>query len=108
LQAFDQKTATLYVTISQLFSIWFVPFYDSHVILVTVLNLSLDTETNKYTIVSQQDHYQTNEVVKFFWPGGNLLLLAWQNLATFFCIIGAILLSPITMLEQRVAQKKVQ
>lgn len=36
---FDQRTCQLYMTISQVFSIWFIPFYKAPVRLITVLQL---------------------------------------------------------------------
>jgi hypothetical protein len=47
-----------------------VPFYAAHVQLVTVLKLDQDKQTRRYLIQSQEDLYQTNEFVKFFWFGG--------------------------------------
>jgi hypothetical protein len=37
---FDQRTNLLYIKISQVFSIWFIPFHHAPVTLVTVLHLS--------------------------------------------------------------------
>lgn len=104
----DQKTLTLYVAISQVFKFFFVPqwFHKPEVSLVTVLKLSHEPETNKYLIESQQDLYQSNEVVKFVGPIFNLVVMLWQLLATGFCILGALSLAPVTMLEQRVTYKK--
>lgn len=107
----DQKTLNLYVSISQVFKLFFLPqwFYRADVSLVTVLKLSHEPETNKYTIESQRDLYQSNEVVKFVLPVfnlGTLIVTFCQLFATAFCIVGALLLAPITMLEQKVAHKK--
>jgi len=59
-----------------------------------------DKREAKYYIQSQNDLYQVNEFVKFFWPGGFLFVWAWQLFATLFCVLGAIALSPITYAEQ--------
>lgn len=74
--------------------------------LVTVLKLSHDIETNKYMIQDQQDLYQSNEFVKFVGPVLNILIGFWQMFGTAVCIFGALLLAPVTRLEQRMAQKK--
>jgi hypothetical protein len=55
----------------------------------------------KYYIQSQEDLYQLNEVVKFFWPGGATIIWLWQLFATALCIVGALLLAPVTWVEQR-------
>ena len=101
---YDQKQQILYCTITQLFSIWFVPFYKSHVKLVTVLHLK--HEGDKYYIESQEDLYQINELVKFFWPGGATILTVLQWIATVNCVIAALLLAPFTWVEQGVANNK--
>jgi hypothetical protein len=54
-------------------------------------------EDSKYYIKSQEDLYQLNEVVKFFWPGGATIIWFWQMFATFLCILGALTLAPITV-----------
>lgn len=104
----DQKTSTLYVSASQVFNLFFYPkwFWKPEVSLVTVLKLSHDIETGKYLIEDQQDLYQSNEFVKFVGPVLNIFVVFWQLFATVFCIIGALLLVPITVLEQRMVQKK--
>jgi len=50
--------------------------------------------------------YQSNEFVKFLGPVLNLLVVFWQLFATFLSIVGATALAPVTMLEQKVAEKK--
>nr|AGU10923.1 hypothetical protein [uncultured organism] len=62
-------------------------------------------EEGKWYIISQEDFYQTNEVVKFFWPGGNMVIQGFQMWATFMCILGALLLAPVTWAAQRRAGK---
>lgn len=105
---YDQKQQLLYVGIHQVFSLFFVPFYKSDVKLVTVLHLSYHSDKNKYFITSQEDLYQSNEVVKFFWPGGATVIWAWQWVATFACILGSLFLYPITWAEEKIAEKKSQ
>lgn len=73
--------------------------------LTTKLLLSQDPKNGKFYIKSQEDLYQSNEVVKFFWPGGSTVVWLWQLLATFMCILGALLFAPITWIEQRHALK---
>lgn len=98
---FNQKSQIIFVEIHQIFSIFFVPFYKSNVHLTTKLRLVQSLDDNKYYIKSQEDLYQSNEVVKFFWPGGATILWFWQISATGLCILGALLLAPMTWLEQR-------
>jgi len=104
LTVFDQKTDTLYVSIFQIFSLWFVPFYDSHVDLVTVLKLS--NTNGRYIIKSQEDFYQTNQVVKFFWPLGTHIVSFFQLWAMAMCVIGGYVFAPITWLLQSGSEKK--
>ncbi|KAK5042358.1 hypothetical protein LTR84_012815 [Exophiala bonariae] len=46
----------------------------------------------QYYIQSQNDLYQTSEWIKFLlpWGLGDLLMVLWQFLATFMCVIGAL------------------
>jgi len=104
----DQKQGLLYVNISQVFHIFLVPFYKSHVSLVTVLTLVHDENSKKYYIAKQEDHYQLNEFVKFFWPGGATFFYLWQLFATFVCIVGGLLGIPLTLFEEKVAEKEEQ
>lgn len=99
--AYDKSSLLLYAHISQNFRIWIIPFYRAHVNLVTVLQLTQDKKTSKYLITSQNDLYQVNEFVKFFWFGGWLFVSIWQAFATIFCLIGAVLLWPQTWVEER-------
>lgn len=105
-EAFDQDQQILYVSISQIFHIFFVPFYAPQVNLVSVVQLSRDTQDNKYYIESQQDLYQFNEFVKFVWPGGATVLLLWQWMNTLQSIVGALVLAPVTWGEERLAEGK--
>ncbi|TVY40928.1 hypothetical protein LSUB1_G002742 [Lachnellula subtilissima] len=102
---YNQKSKILFVEIRQIFSLFFVPFYKSDVRLTTKLSLVQSTEDNKYYIKSQEDLYQLNEVVKFFWPGGATVIWVWQMLATFLCIVGALMLAPVTWMFQRHSNK---
>lgn len=105
---FDQKTQQLYLSIFQVFHLFFVPVYKAKVNLVTVLQLTQDESSGKYFIQSQHDLYQFNEFVKFVWPGGATVLWVWQQIATLVCVIGSLLLAPVTRLEQKLALKKAQ
>jgi len=96
---FNQKSSILFVEIRQVFSLFFVPFYKSNVHLTTKLHL-IQSQDGKYYIKGQEDLYQLNQVVKFFWPGGSTIVWLWQLLNALLCIVGAILLAPITWLEQ--------
>ncbi|KAH8656122.1 hypothetical protein BGZ60DRAFT_417824 [Tricladium varicosporioides] len=102
---FNKKTNILWVEIHQIFSLFFIPFFKSNVHLTTKLHLVHASEDNKYYIKSQEDLYQLNEIVKFFWPGGATIIWFWQMFATFLCIVGALLLAPMTWMKQRHANK---
>jgi hypothetical protein len=101
---FNQKSSILFVEIHQIFSLFFVPFYKSNVHLTTKLHL-VHKSDGKYYIKSQEDLYQSNEVVKFFWPGGATIIWLWQLFATFLCIVGALTLAPVTWMYQRQSNK---
>jgi len=102
---FNQKSKILFIEIRQIFSLFFVPFYKSDVRLTTKLSLVQSAENHKYYIKTQEDLYQLNEVVKFFWPGGATVIWVWQMLATFLCIVGALMLAPVTWMFQRHSNK---
>ncbi|KAK0642483.1 hypothetical protein DIS24_g8989 [Lasiodiplodia hormozganensis] len=116
--AFDQTNLILYVHISQVFRIWLIPFYSAPASLVTVLHLAhvaaADDDAGedggdeggrgKYYITAQNDLYQTNEFVRFVWFGGFLFVWMFQFAATFFCVLGAFFLSPLTALQERFQQ----
>ncbi|GFF24200.1 hypothetical protein IFM46972_00964 [Aspergillus udagawae] len=103
---------TLYITLSQIFSIWVVPFHVSPVKLTTVINLTTDSGVQKpsmvngghtlYYIAKQEDLYQVSEFIKFVVPHvGHLFVLAFQSFATLFCILGVAVFYPILWLEER-------
>jgi len=100
---YNQASHILFVEIRQLFSIFFVPFYKSDVHLTTKLVLSQNSNNGKFYIKSQEDLYQSNEVVKFFWPGGATIIWLFQMFATLMCILGALVFAPITWWEQKQA-----
>ncbi|KAF2639954.1 hypothetical protein P280DRAFT_469696 [Massarina eburnea CBS 473.64] len=100
--AYDEANLLLYVNISQVFSIWIVPFYRAPVTLTSVLKLRRNRGNDKYYIASQNDLYQVDEFVKFVMPPGWILVWLWHFWATFFCLLGAFVLQPITWVEQRV------
>ena len=120
--AFDRHALLLYVTIHQLFSIWFIPFHRAPARLTTVLQLTTDpsfpqsqeqhalkppqytSARKKYYIQSQNDLYQTSEFVKFVLPwAGMWLVMLGQFFATFLCVVGTTLGWPLTWLEENVA-----
>ncbi|KAF9103326.1 hypothetical protein BGX27_010624 [Mortierella sp. AM989] len=90
----DDSQNVLYIQISQVFSLWYVPYHRSHVHLLTQLHLSQSSHDKKYYIHKQEDHYQINEMVKFIWPNGDIVLTFWQFISTLFCIIGSLLFAP--------------
>ena len=118
--AFDKERMLLYVGIHQLFKIQAVPFYRAAVSLTTVLTLTHDPagqerperqlerevtkqDRSKYYIQSQNDLYQTSEFIKFAlpWGIGMAAVVIWGFVATFFCVIGAVVFAPVTWLEER-------
>lgn len=106
--AFDEKNARLYVSLSQIFKIFFVPFYSAHVNLTTVLDLIdiplLGTDSSaptKYYIEQQNDLYQVNDWIKFALPGFWVLWWVAQLVGTFLSIVGAIALSSVTVARQK-------
>jgi hypothetical protein len=98
------------VNLSQIFSIWIVPFHVSPVTLTTVLDLTTDATQSDaptngnhtlYYITRQEDLYQTSEFVKFLMPHvGHWLVLAWHLIATLICVLGVGLLWPMLWLEE--------
>lgn len=104
--AFDTTHDILYVSMNQVFSVWAIPFQSSHVKLTTVLQLSKQTDTDgkeKYYIASQEDLYQTDQVVRFvnflFWFGSFWVQLL-QFFATFVCVVCVYPFMPVTWLEE--------
>lgn len=91
---------------SQIFSIWIIPFHVAPVTLTTVLDLTTDSSQSHhdhplYYIKKQEDLYQTSEFIKFLLPHvGHWLVSAWHVFATFFCIIGVAALWPMLWLEE--------
>lgn len=107
--AYDETNLILYVNISQNFRLWIAPFYQAPVNLTTVLKLRKGDD-NKYYISSQDDLYQVDQFVRFGYPGILLawIVHAWWALATLFCVIGALLFYPMTLLEEQWANEKKQ
>ena len=115
---YDPTNLILYVSLRQLFRLWFLPFYSADVELVTVLRLvkvsgSLAGEAQEeekerekvvYLIKSQNDLYQVNEFMKFVSVFGalSLVVYVWQAMATFLCVIGAGMLWPVSWVEEKV------
>ena len=106
--AYDSTNLLLYVGITQVFAIWFVPFHSAKVNLTTVLQLQYgkslnrpyaasSSAPNKYYIQSQNDLYQVTEWLKFISIVGiaTRLVMLWQWLATLACIVGAVVGTPI-------------
>lgn len=94
---------------SQIFAVWFMPFYKAHVRFIIVLTLEMEKPDTshrreglqysdvtaerrpKYLISKQEDHYQLNDTLNFLVPYfhvGPLICRAVQDMATMACIIG--------------------
>ncbi|KAJ5662614.1 uncharacterized protein N7477_010230 [Penicillium maclennaniae] len=109
--AMDQESLKLYVNMSQIFSIWIVPFHVAPATLTTVLDLTTDSSKTSsstngahplYYITKQEDLYQTSEFIKFILPHvGYWLVLGWHLIATLFCFLGVTLLWPMLWLEEK-------
>ncbi|KAF2161307.1 hypothetical protein M409DRAFT_28344 [Zasmidium cellare ATCC 36951] len=108
--AFDETSLLLYVSITQTFSIFFIPFYSAPVSLTTVLQLVRKSPSRRYYIQSQSDLYQTDQFVRFFapWGIGATIVLLWHFWATFACVLGAYVGQPFTRWMQRRAEKRIQ
>lgn len=101
----DRSNLILYVSISQVFRIWVLPFYAAPVDLVTVIQLEHNESDSKYYITGQNDLYQTDEWVKFIplAPGVSLLVRALQLMATMFCVVATYVFWPVTLMEEHLA-----
>ncbi|KAG2414808.1 hypothetical protein HFD88_005996 [Aspergillus terreus] len=98
--AYDEQHLKIYANISQVFSIWAIPFHSSPVTLTTVLDLvprtkeapqgvdGQDAQKTLYYITKQEDFYQTSEFVKFLTPSAAVPVYLWQSFATLFCVFG--------------------
>jgi hypothetical protein len=69
--------------------------------LTTVLHLTKSKDDGKYYITSQNDLYQVDQFVRFFAPGGWVLVWAWWAWASFFSVMGTIILGPVSYVEER-------
>ncbi len=103
--AYDATSLTLYLTITETFRLWIIPFYATSATLVTILKLSRSESSGKYRIQSQEDLYQISEFVQFFWFGGFILAWMWQFGATAICVLSAVLLAPLMWAEEAFAGK---
>lgn len=100
--AFDAPNLLLYVNLTQIFRLWFIPFHKAPVNLITVLKLQLNKEDGKYYIASQNDLYQTDQWVRFFPFSFGLWFLVWvgQIMGAVFSLLGAMAFWPITLIEE--------
>jgi hypothetical protein len=92
----------LYLNITQLFSLWFVPFHHANVTLTTELHLTRPPNSGRYYITAQNDLYQNDQLLRFMAPFGvaELFVHLWQYSSTLMCLLGAFLLAPATKLQQ--------
>jgi hypothetical protein len=106
----------LYLNISQVFRIWFIPFYRAPVTLTTILHLlpgdavAHTLHNDKYFIRSQEDLYQTDEWIKFILPFslGVAVVRVWYMIATLFCIAGVKVLAPLSTVLSGVKQARAE
>jgi hypothetical protein len=97
----------LFLNITQLFSLWFVPFHHANVTLTTELYLTRPLNSSKYYIKAQNDLYQNDQLLRFMAPFGvaELFVHLWQYSSTLMCLLGAFLLAPATKLQQNWIEK---
>jgi len=100
--AYDSSNLILYLNITQIFSIWLIPFHHANVTLTTELHLTRPPSSRKYYIKAQNDLYQNDQLIRFFMPFGlgELSMHMWQYSSTMMCVFGAFLLAPATRLQQ--------
>lgn len=109
--AFDEANLKLYLSLSQIFSVWLIPLHVCPVTLTTVLDLTTEAgdasslvngDHRFYYIAKQEDLYQTSEFVKFVIPHfGHFLVVVLHAFGTLFCVLGAIICSPVAWLEEK-------
>jgi hypothetical protein len=106
--AYDSTNLILYLNITQLFSLWFVPFHHANVTLTTELHLTRPPNSGKYYITAQNDLYQNDQLLRFMAPFGvaELFVHLWQYSSTLMCLLGAFLLAPATKLQQDWIERK--
>lgn len=109
IKAFNEDAGLLFVNMSQIFAVWFIPFYRAKVDFVALLTLTTQNpdasyrreglqysdvtaeRRPKYYIARQEDHYQVNDFINFLMPGLGPMLCRWaQNLATIACVVGVL------------------
>lgn len=98
--AFDQKTLLLYISMHQRFSLWILPGYSAYIPLTTVIHLQKDETLNRYLISSQEDFYQPEEFLKFFWPGGHYIGEFLQLMSAVISVLCALFLVPVVRVLQ--------
>jgi hypothetical protein len=104
--AYDEQKLLLYVSLSQIFRIWVLPFHKAPVDFVTFIRLEHNEDDGKYYIASQNDLYQVDQWVKFipFFVGSHFLVLLWHFWTTGLCLLGTLVLWPVTVVEELVGR----
>lgn len=130
---FDEQNSLLYVSLRQIFSLWFIPLYKAPVRLVSVLQLTqcntdeTITQTDtfeylppeqrrrvsktrpKYFIASQEDLYPVNDCLQLLLPGlGPLLLFMWQLYCAWLCVMGSMILPPLYIILKQKPKGRVK
>lgn len=100
--AYDSQNLILYLNITQIFSIWLIPFHHANVTLTTELQLTRPPNSRKHYISAQNDLYQNDQLIRFLmpWGLGELSVHLWQYSSTMMCVLGSFLLAPATRLQQ--------
>ncbi|KAL6707845.1 hypothetical protein ACN47E_003745 [Coniothyrium glycines] len=99
--AFDETNLILYASVFQIFRIWWIPCYYAPVHLTCVLRLEQNPRDGKYYIKAQDDLYAVDQWIRFLLPGGWVLVYMYQFWATVFCVLGVVVLRPVSWAEER-------
>jgi hypothetical protein len=96
----DRLIRAAYATVRQTFGLWFIPFYRADVRLVCRLTLVYDEDAKKYYVSRQEDCYPVDEAARFVWLGIWRLVVLWQVIATFMCVLLAAVGLPVSWWEE--------
>lgn len=107
-QAYDPKNLILYLNITQLFSLWFIPFHHARVTLTVELHLTHPPNSKKFYIHAQNDLYQNDQLLRFAMPFGlaEFFMHLFQYSSTLMCVLGAFLLAPATKMQQQWLERR--
>jgi hypothetical protein len=96
----EKRIRVAYATVRQSFGIWIIPFYRADVRLVVRLSLDYDEDAKRYFITGQEDCYPLDETMRFLWFGLWRLVVLWQIIAVFMCILLSWIGAPVSWWEE--------